>query len=63
MDYKTPRVIQQTRVIVGDHRRNAARSKLAPTMSSVTPYFETYFVPCGLSSFACNIPHSRRMIE
>ncbi|VVN70202.1 hypothetical protein PS914_02433 [Pseudomonas fluorescens] len=47
----------------GIHRRNAARSKLAPTMNSITPYFVTYFVPFGLSSFACNNPHSRRMIE
>ncbi len=59
MDSRTPRVIQQTRVIVGDHREQARSYK----MNSITPYFETYFVPCGSSSFACNIPHSRRMIE
>jgi hypothetical protein len=58
MDSKTPRAIQKIRVIVGDHREQA-RSYIEQHF----PYFETYFVPCGSSSFACNIPHSRRMIE
>jgi hypothetical protein len=58
MDSRTPRVIQQTRVIVGVLREQARSYN-----EQRYPYFETYFVPCGSSSFACNIPHSRRMIE